>query len=111
MSRYMINKLLWEVERSEESLRAFIENSIGFIDRWERTEPSPPCPSGGTLTSKERNAFESWDYSSLYGMGAHPFLLWQFARAVWVPSRMEAEEFAAAYRTAVAEHGHPDFTT
>ena len=111
MSKYMINKLLWEVEASEESLSAFIEDSRSFIDRWERTEPLPPYPSGGTLISEERIAFESWDYASLYRMGAHPFLLWQFALAVWVPNRMEAHEFIAAYRIGVAEHGHPDFAT
>jgi hypothetical protein len=44
-------------------------------------------------------------------MGAHPFLLWQFARAVWVPGRMGADEFVIAFRTGVAEHGHPDFAT
>ena len=111
MSRYMINKLLWEVERSGESLDAFIEDSVGFIDRWERTEPVPPYPSGGTLTSEERTAFERWDYASLYQMGAHPFLLWQFTRAVWVPARMGAGELTDAYRSAVAEHGYPDFAT
>jgi hypothetical protein len=107
----MINKLLWEVERTEESVGAFTDDTVGFISRWERTVPLPPHPSGGALTSEERTAFEAWDYSSLYRMGAHPFLLWQFARALWVPNRMEAEEFAAAYRSAVAEHGHPDFAT
>jgi hypothetical protein len=111
MSKYMINKLLWEVEASEDSLSAFVDDSRGFIDRWERTEPLPPYPSGGTLTSEERIAFESWDYASLYRMGAHPFLLWQFALAVWVPNHMEAHEFVAAYRIGVAEHGHPDFAT
>lgn len=111
MSKYMINKLLWEVEAGDESLRAFIDDSSGFIDRWERDEPMPPYPSGGTLTAEERTAFESWDYSTLYRMGAHPFLLWQFARAVWVPARMEAHEFVIAFRNGVADHGHPDFTT
>jgi hypothetical protein len=107
----MINKLLWEVEGSDESLRAFIDDSAGFIDRWERTVPLPPCPSGGTLTAEERTAFEAWDYSTMYRMGAHPFLLWQFARAVWVPERMESHEFVVAFRVEVAEHGHPDFAT
>ena len=111
MSKYMINKLLWEVEGRDESLRAFIDDSAGFIDRWERSEPLPPYPLGGTLTAEERRAFESWDYSTLYRLGAHPFLLWQFARAVWVPGRMGADEFVVAFRTGVAEHGHPDFAT
>ena len=107
----MVNKLLWEVERSDESLNTFIDESAGFISRWERIEPTPPYPSGGILTTEERIAFESWDYSTLYRMGAHPFLLWQFALAVWVPKRMEAHEFIAAYRIGVGEHGHPDFAT
>ena len=111
MSRYMIDKLLWEAERTDESLQAFISDSASFIDAWERTVPLPPHPAGGTLTPEERTAFEQWYYAAIYRMGSHPFLLWQFARSVWVPARMNAEEFAAAYRAGVSEHGHPDFTT
>lgn len=107
----MINKLMWEVERTRESLASFISDTSGFLDSWQAVVPVPPYPSGGALTEEERTAFEEWDYAALYRMGAHPFLLWQFARAVWVPARLGNEEFVEAFREAVAELGYPDFAT
>jgi hypothetical protein len=111
MSRYMINKLMWEVEASDEALASFKADTPGFLDRWAAEPPRPPYPRGGALTSEERTAFERWDYAALYAMGAHPFLLWQFTKAVLVPEQMTAEELMKAYRAAVEQLGHPEFDT
>ncbi|HKX75744.1 MAG TPA: hypothetical protein VJR05_10185 [Acidimicrobiia bacterium] len=108
MSRYMVNKLMWEVERSQDSLTAFRHDPGGFLDRWEATEPEPPYPEGGKLTATERAALEAVDYRTLYAMGAHPFILWQFVRAL---STEDPAPLVTRYREATADLGYPDFAT
>ncbi len=113
MSRYMVNKLMWEVDRTDEALAAFKVDSADFLDRWtaHTRTPTPPHPEGGSLTPSEREALQGRDYGALYAMGANPFLLWQFARSVSVPEEMSIEELIASFREAVTPFGHPDFHT
>jgi hypothetical protein len=113
MSRYMINKLLWEVESDEERLASFKRDPAGFVASWELmvATPQPPYPAGGTLTAEERQACIAVDYAALYSMGAHPYLLWHFVRAVLVPDPMTVEELSDALKSAVAPLSRPDFAT
>ncbi|MGH8915369.1 MAG: hypothetical protein ACRDZM_12740 [Acidimicrobiia bacterium] len=113
MSRYMLNKLMWEVDRSDDALAAFKGDASAFLAGWEAKieHPVPPYPEGGTLSDDERAALESRDYGALYAMGANPFLLWQFARAVSVPEEMGPEDLIGSFRKAVTPHGYPDFHT
>lgn len=105
MSRYLVNKVIWEVDRTDEALAAFKADPAGFLDAWTGS------PVGGSLTREERQALETRDYGWLYAVGANPFLLWQFARSVSVPDEMAVEELIASFREAVAPHGYPDFHT
>jgi hypothetical protein len=69
-------------------------------------------PDGGVLDPDERRAFTERDYGELYRMGAHPYLLLHFARAVDVHvGNTPWPEFVERYRAQVAPHGFPDFTT
>jgi hypothetical protein len=113
MSRYLVNKLMWEVDRSDEAVEGFKADAGVVLDEWEaRTlHPMPPYPEGGTLTVDERRAIENRDYGSLYAMGVNPFLLWQFARAISVPEETSIEELVASFREAAEPHGYPDFFT
>lgn len=113
MSRYMIDKLLVAIDRTDEALAAFVDDTPAFIDGWEArgAKPSPPHPEGGTLTPEERAAFETWDYARLYRMGAHPYLLWHWARAIYVPERMSLEALIVEYGEKVGPLGYPDFAT
>ena len=104
----MVNKLMWEVERSEDSLNAFRHDPGSFLDRWEAAEAKPPYPEGGKLTAEERAALEAVDYRTLYAMGAHPFILWQFVRALWTE---DPAPLVTRYREAIADLGYPDFAT
>jgi len=113
MSRYMLNKLLWEVESDNEHLASFKQDPAGFVASWElmAATPQPPYPVGGTLTAEERQACITVDYAALYSMGAHPYLLWHFIRAVLVPDLMTVEELSDALKQAVAPLDRPGFTT
>lgn len=113
MSRYMVNKLMWEVDRTDESLAVFKDDAGAFLEAWEALTERPvsPYPEGGSLTPSERRALETRDFGALYAMGANPFLLWQFARSVSVPDVMGIEELTSSFREAVAPHGYPEFST
>jgi hypothetical protein len=113
MSRYMVNKLMWEVDRTDEAMAAFKTDSARFLEGWEQSSepPVPPVPAGGLLTEDERTALVSLDYGSLYAMGVNPFLLWQFVRSVSVPDEMTIEQLIGSFREAVAPYGYPDFAT
>lgn len=113
MSRYMLNKLMWEVERNDDDLAAFIDDPAGFVATWQRRYEAPvsPYPLGGVLTEEEREACVDADYVRLYAMGAHPYLLWHFVRAVYVPDPMTVSELSDALKEAVALLERPDFAT
>lgn len=113
MSRYMVNKAMWAIDRSDSNLRAYQSDPRAFLDAWERLadDPQPPYPDGGTLAPEERTALETLDIAALYAMGANPFLLWQMVRSVTVPDRMTNEELIGLFRTAVEPLGYPDFST
>lgn len=113
MSRYMVNKAMWEIDKSTSNLASFQRDPGTFLHDWERAalQPEPPYPSGGTLTPEERQALETLDFGALYAMGANPYLLWQFARSVSVPELMSIEELVSSFRSAVEPHGTPDFAT
>jgi len=109
----MLNKLMWDVDRSDEDLEAFKSDASAFLDAWEQRsqDPLPPYPDGGKLTAAERQAIESRDYGSLYALGVNPYLLWQFARSVSVPDEMGIEQLVTSFREAVEPYGVPDFFT
>ncbi len=109
----MVNKFLWEVESDNESLASFKHDPAGFVADWElgAATPQPPYPAGGSLTAAERQACIAVDYAALYSMGAHPYLLWHFIRAVLVPDPMTVAELSEALKRAIAPLDRPDFTT
>lgn len=113
MSRYMVNKVMWEVDRSEDALAAFKADPRAYLESWEAlaTRPISPYPEGGSLTASEREALTARDYGALYAMGVNPFLLWQFARSVSVPDEMGIEGLITSFREAVEPHGYPEFFT
>jgi len=113
VSRYTVNKAMWEIDLTDTNLEAFKTDPAGFLDGFEAADrdPEPPYPRGGSLTEDERRALETLDFGTLYAMGVNPFLLWQFARSVAVPDLMTVEELISRFRVAVTPHGRPDFAT
>jgi hypothetical protein len=109
----MVNKVMWEVDRSDASLEAFKTDPDAFLDAWVTIGQRrlSPYPEGGSLTAVEWDALAAHDYGDLYAMGVNPFLLWQFARSVSVPDEMTGEELISSFREAVEPHGYPDFHT
>jgi len=100
MSRYGIDKFMRAVNMAPETLAAYIADPAAFVATWE----------GGHLTEEEQQSLAQRDYGALYAFGAHPYLLWSFAEAVWVPE-IPRPELVERYRVAARRHGYPDFST
>ncbi|MEV4892506.1 hypothetical protein AB0K48_24315 [Nonomuraea sp. NPDC055795] len=100
MSRYGVNAFMREVNMSPDCLAAYIGDPVAYAREW----------AGGPLTGEERAALARRDYGELYGMGAHPYLLWSFTEAVWVPE-ISRPELVERFRRAAAAHGYPDIST
>ena len=113
MSRYTVNKAMWEIDLTDSNLEVFKADPAGFLDDFEAAadDPQPPYPRGGSLTDHERRALETLDFGALYAMGVNPFLLWQFARSVVVPDLMTIGDLIASFREQTEPHGSPDFAT
>lgn len=113
MSLYAVNAFMRLVNMHPQSLRAYLEDPRDLVDRFEQGHAvqSPPWAEVfGTLTDEERAALYGRDYGALYAMGAHPYLLWSFTEAVWVPEISRAE-LVERFRRLAALAGYPDHAT
>ena len=109
MSIYMVNKFMRAVEMSDQAVREYVADPAAFIDRWLAAGSGPDSPTDDRrLSAAEREAFVARDYAALYGLGAHPYLLWHFTEAVYTP-QMTWPELNRRYREAVEPQGYPDF--
>jgi hypothetical protein len=96
MSRYGVDKAMWElIHGSPELRRRFVEDPHGFLD-------------GRELEPEERAALATQDVATLYGSGAHPFLLWGWWGRL---GEGDAKERRERYPELVEPFGYPDFGT
>lgn len=82
MSKYAVNKFLFQVDRDPELLAAYKADPAALVARWEE-EYMPYLGSQGQrvertswlhLSDDERRALIEHDYVALFEMGAHFFL-------------------------------------
>lgn len=114
MSRFQINKFMMYVDGDTDHLEAFCSDRSGFMQRWiAAAETSErPVAHGGRLELAEQAALIANDVGRLYEMGAHPYILLHFARAIDVDFHgVPFPEFDQTYKKAVTPHGYPDFST
>lgn len=104
MSRYAVNAFMRLVNMDPVALAAYVGEPAAFVASWLAELGRPP------LSVEERQALDRRDYAALYRLGAHPYLLWSFTEAVWVPEVSRAD-LIADYKAAAAEVGYPDCRT
>jgi hypothetical protein len=103
MSKYLMNKLIHEVNMNETAEKEYRSNPGAFVESWEKKQKLK-------FTPEEREALAAKDYGKLYALGAHPFTLWSFTEAVWSEEKPR-EELVADYKAKAAGAGYPDFKT
>lgn len=69
MSRYALDKVLWEYAREPAFKAAFDADAAAAL-------------AGRELTGPERAALVARDQRAIFSLGAHPFLLYSFAIAL-----------------------------
>ncbi len=81
MSKYLMDKFLYTVDRDPELVERYREDPRGFVQWWEsdRANAVLNCHAGEAstwlrFTDEEREALGSHDYPKLFELGCHPFL-------------------------------------
>ena len=81
MSKYLLDKFLFTVDRDPELVERYRADPRGTVEWWEaeRANVILNCHADERSTwlrfeDDEREALATHDYPALFGMGAHPFL-------------------------------------
>ena len=81
MSKYLLNKFLYTVDRDPDLVERYREDPKGTVAWWETEQAGRilNCTDGERTTwlsfsEEEREALREHDHVTLFQMGAHPFL-------------------------------------
>jgi hypothetical protein len=81
MSKYLLDKFLYTVDRDPELVERYREDPAGTVEWWEAEMANAilNCTTGERSTwlafdEDERRALREHDHVALFEMGAHPFL-------------------------------------
>jgi hypothetical protein len=81
MSKYLLDKFLYTVDRDPDLTERYREDPAGTVEWWEREMANTllNCTAAErstwlAFTDDERRALREHDHVTLFGMGAHPFL-------------------------------------
>jgi hypothetical protein len=115
MSRYLVDKFLYRVDRSEAALKAYMENPAAFVAKWEEEEAhqlnDAEQTSAHRFTEEERKALAERDFEKLYATGAHPFILWTVMLPVLEKDFSNFRALVDYYNSKIRPYGRPDFST
>ena len=81
MSKYLLDKFLFTVDRDPDLVERYREDPAGTVEWWEAEMANTilNCTTAErttwlSFTDDERRALREHDHVTLFGMGAHPFL-------------------------------------
>ena len=119
MSKYLLDKFLYTVDRDPELVERYRSDPVGTVEWWEREIANTVlnCHSAEKSTwlafgEEERLALREHDHVALFTMGAHPFLTLTLFIAMFERDHGPLE-YQRAYGKAM-EHVHlpyPDIAT
>ena len=119
MSRYLLDKFLYTVDRDPELVERYREDPVGTVEWWEaeRAGQLLNCTTDErttwlSFTDEERRALREHDHVALFGMGAHPFLTLTLFIAMFERDHGPLE-YQKAYGAAMAHISlpYPDIAT
>jgi hypothetical protein len=120
VSRYLLNKFLFTVDRDPELVERYRDDPVDTVAWWEaeRANQLLNCHSGEASTwlafdDEEREALVTHDYPTLFRLGAHPFLTLTLFIAMFERDYEEPLGFQLAYAKALEHFSlpYPDITT
>jgi hypothetical protein len=119
VSKYLLDKFLYTVDRDPELVERYREDPAGTVDWWEREMANQilNCTTGERSTwlafdDEERRALREHDHVLLFEMGAHPFLTLTLFIAMFERDHGPLE-YQIAYGKAMAhlQLPYPDIAT
>jgi hypothetical protein len=120
MSKYLLNKFLFTVDREPELLERYLADPAEFVPWWEAEWANRilGCHEGEASTwlafdDRERTALIEHDYVTLFEMGAHPFLTLTLFIGMYERSYDEPLGFQLEYARKLSHITlpHPDIAT
>ena len=120
MSKYLLNKFLFTVDRDPELVERYRDDPVDTVAWWEaeRANQLLNCHSGEASTwlafdDQEREALATHDYPRLFELGAHPFLTLTLFIAMFERDHEAPLGFQLAYAKALEHFSlpYPDITT
>ena len=120
MSRYLVNKFLYTVDRSPELVERYRAEPRATVAWWEAEQANRilNCHDGEAstwlaFTDEERRALAEHDYPALFGLGAHPFLTLTLCIAMFERDHAEPLGFQLEYAQRLSHFTmpYPDITT
>jgi hypothetical protein len=120
MSKYLVNKFLFTVDRDPELVERYREDPRGTVAWWEQERANVilncaevEASTWLAFTEDERDALATHDYPALFGMGAHPFLTLTLFIAMFERDHEEPLGFQLEYAQRLAHFSLPyaDITT
>ena len=120
MSKYLLNKFLYTVDRDAELVERYRADPRGTVAWWEddRANLILNCPAGErstwlTFTDAEREALAAHDYVKLFELGAHNFLTLTLFIAMFERDHDEPLGFQREYARKLSHFSlpYPDIST
>jgi hypothetical protein len=130
IDHYAVNKFLYDTDRNPEFVRRYIDDPEEYVDwyfaeRMSRLLDNESEKSAvRTPDAATRTALATYDFTTLYAEGAHPFILWTLMLPV-IEAKLASGEFEmptapdgarlenrapmAYYRERILPHGRPSF--
>jgi hypothetical protein len=120
VSKYLLNKFLFTVDRDPALVERYREDPQGTVTWWEDEEANKilNCHTGEASTwlrfdDTERAALTAHDYPKLFELGAHPFLTLTLFIAMFERDHDEPLGFQLEYARKLAGFSlpYPDIST
>jgi hypothetical protein len=120
MSKYLLNKFLYTVDRDPQLVERYREDPHGTVQWWEADMANRilNCPAGESSSwlrfdDTERAALAGHDYPKLFELGSHPFLTLTLFIAMFERDHSEPLGFQLEYARRLAQFSlpYPDIAT
>jgi hypothetical protein len=120
MSRYLLDKFLYTVDRDPELVERYREDPRGTVEWWEAERANVILnvltgekSSWLKFDDAEREALATHDYHALFELGAHPFLTLTLFIAMFERDYTEPLAFQHLYANRLSDFHlpYPDITT
>jgi len=120
MSRYLVDKFLFTVDRDQDLVERYRVDPVGTVAWWEAEAGNRilNCIDGESSTwlrfsDAERAALAGHDYPALFELGAHPFLTLTLFIALFERDHTEPLGFQLEYARRLAHMSlpYPDIAT